>query len=128
MEALWERLAIGPTLRQVVGGGAELERALLAMTANRLCDPQSKLGVWERWRETVYLPGSERLTKDHLYEAMDRLHAHAVKVEEAVFLRTADLFKLDVDLIFYDTTTCSFAIDAGDEDEESGELRRLGQA
>jgi hypothetical protein len=31
---------------------------------------------------------------------MDRLHAHAVKVEEAVFLRTADLFKLDVDLIF----------------------------
>jgi transposase len=126
VEALWERLAIGPTLRQVVGGGAELERALLAMTANRLCDPQSKLGVWERWRETVYLPGSERLTKGHLYEAMDRLHAHAVKVEEAVFLRTADLFKLDVDLIFYDTTTCSFAIDAGDEDEERGDLRRLG--
>jgi hypothetical protein len=57
------------------GWGAELERALLAMTANRLCDPQSKLGVWERWRETVYLPGSERLTKDHFYEAMDRLHA-----------------------------------------------------
>jgi hypothetical protein len=60
VEALWERLAIGPTLRRVLGEGA-LERALLAMTANRLCDPQSKLGVWERWRETVYLPGSERL-------------------------------------------------------------------
>jgi transposase len=59
---------------------------------------------------------------------MDRLHAHAVKVEEAVLLRTADLFKLDVDLIFYDTTTCSFAIDAGDEDEESWDLRRLGYA
>jgi transposase len=67
-------------------------------------------------------------TPDHLYEAMDRLQAHVVKVEEAVFLRTADLFKLDVDLIFYDTTTCSFAIDAGDEDEESWDLRRLGQA
>jgi hypothetical protein len=61
VEALWERLAIGPTLRQVVGGEAELERALLAMMANRLCDPQSKLGVWERWRETIYLSGSERL-------------------------------------------------------------------
>jgi hypothetical protein len=61
VEALWERLAIGPTLRRVVVGGGELERALLAMTANRLCDPKSKLGVWERWRETVYLPGSERL-------------------------------------------------------------------
>ena len=66
VEALWERLAIGPTLRRVLGEGARLERALLAMTANRLCDPQSKLGVWERWRETVYLPGSERLAKDPL--------------------------------------------------------------
>jgi len=53
VEALWERLGIGPTVRRVVGDGAELERALLAMTANRLCDPQSKLGVWERWRERV---------------------------------------------------------------------------
>jgi transposase len=59
---------------------------------------------------------------------MDRLQAHAVQVEEAVVLRTADLFKLDVDLIFYDTTTCSFAIDAGDEDEETWDLRRLGHA
>jgi Transposase len=62
------------------------------------------------------------------YVGRKRLHAHAVKVEEAVFLRTADLFKLDVDLIFYDTTTCSFAIDAGDEGEESRDLRRLGHA
>jgi hypothetical protein len=50
IEALWERLAIGPTLRRVLGEGARLERALLAMTANRLCDPHSKLGVWERCR------------------------------------------------------------------------------
>jgi transposase len=128
VEALWERLAIGATLRQVLGDSAVLERALLAMTANRLCDPQSKLGVWERWRETVYLPGSERLSKDQLYEAMDRLQAHATEVEEAVFLRTADLFKLDVDLSFYDTTTCSFAIDAEDEGEQTLELRRLGYA
>jgi hypothetical protein len=46
------------------------EQALLAMTANRLGDPlgdpQSKLGVWERWRETVYLPGAEALTKNEL--------------------------------------------------------------
>jgi hypothetical protein len=63
VEALWERLAIGPTVRRVVGDGAELKRALLAMTANRLGDPQSKRGVWERWREKVYLPGSERLSK-----------------------------------------------------------------
>jgi hypothetical protein len=30
-------------------------------------------------------------------------------------LRAADLFRLDVDLIFYDTTTAYFEIDAADE-------------
>ena len=51
VEALWERLKIGPALRKVMeqSGGSPLhERALLAMTANRLCDPDSKLGVWDR--------------------------------------------------------------------------------
>ena len=93
------------------------------MTANRLCDPQSKLGVWERWCETVYLPGAEQLTKNDLYAAMDALHAQAAEVEQAVFFHTADLFKLEVDLLFYDTTTCTFAIDEDDEDE----LRRFGR-
>jgi transposase len=87
------------------------------MTANRLCDPQSKLGVWERWRETVYLPAAEPLTKNDLYAAMDALHAQAASVEQAVFFHTADLFKIEVDLLFYDTTTCTFAIDADDEDD-----------
>ncbi len=39
VEALWERLKIGPTLRKVMeesGGSILHERALLAMTANRL--------------------------------------------------------------------------------------------
>jgi len=120
VQALWERLGIGPTLRQVLTPSQDaprFERALLAMTANRLCDPPSKLGVWERWRETVYLPSAEPLTKNDLYAAMDALHAQAASVEQAVFFHTADLFKIEVDLLFYDTTTCTFAIDADDEDD-----------
>ena len=50
VEALWERLGIGPILRQGLTPAQDaprFERALLryrsmAMTANRLCDPQSK--------------------------------------------------------------------------------------
>jgi transposase len=131
VEALWERLGIGPILRQGLTPAQDaprFERALLryrsmAMIANRLCDPQSKFGVWERWRETVYLPGAEALTKNELYEAMDALQAQAAQVEEAVFFHTADLFKLEVDLLFYDTTTCTFTIDEDDEDD----LRRFGR-
>jgi transposase len=50
-----------------------------------------------------------------MYEAMDMLYAHAGEVEEAVFFEIANLFNLEVDLIFYDTTTASFAIDYEDD-------------
>jgi hypothetical protein len=69
VQALWERLEIGPTPRQVLTPSQDavcFEQALLAMTAHRLCDPPSKRGVWERWQETVSLPGAEMLTKNEL--------------------------------------------------------------
>ena len=120
IEALWERLGIGPLLRKIIaeeGCQAGYERALLAMTANRLAAPHSKLGVWDRWLPTVYLPSCWGLSLDHLYEAMDLLHRHADRVEETVFFQSANLFNLTVDVVFYDTTTASFAIDFEDTDE-----------
>lgn len=123
IEALWKRLGIGEILREKLRKkkrALEYERALLAMTANRLCEPQSKLGVWDRWLSKVYLPSCEGLLLRQMYEAMDFLYAEAHAVEEAVFFHTADLLNLDVDLVFYDTTTASFSVD--EEDEESDEL------
>jgi len=55
------------------------------------------------------------LKLDQMYKAMDMLQAHSTAVEEAVFFRTAHLFNLEVDLIFYDTTTAAFAIDEEDD-------------
>ena len=77
VEALWERLKLGPTLRKVMeeSGGAPLhERALLAMVANRLCEPDSKLGVWDRWLQKVYMPSCSTLKLYQMYEALDLLH------------------------------------------------------
>ena len=56
------------------------------MTANRLCAPDSKLGVWERWLETVYLPSCQGLQLRHMYEAMDMFYEHAQEVEKNSFL------------------------------------------
>jgi len=134
VEAFWERLGIRDALRQAMGGkgnGYRHEAALLAMTANRLCEPESKLGVWDRWLSRVYLPSCSGLSLSQMYEAMDFFHEHAAEVEKSVFFHTANLFNLEVDLIFYDTTTASFAIDDEDEeDEENGEigLRRYGKS
>jgi len=128
IEQLWERLELGPTLRRLAADNRcpqAYERALLAMTANRLCEPESKLGVWDRWLPKVYLPSCQDLKLDQMYEAMDLLHAHSAKVEEAVFFQTADLLNLDVDLVFYDTTTASFSIDY--DDEGDGGLRKRGR-
>ena len=130
VEALWERLGIGKTLRALLGKGkyaVAYDQALLAMTANRLCEPESKLGVWDRWLERVHLPKCHGLKLRQMYEAMDFLHTHIDAVEEAVFFQTADLFNLSVDLIFYDTTTASFAIDYEDDSEESG-LHQYGHS
>lgn len=122
IESLWENMGLKKTINDIAksSGAPEIyERALLAITANRLCAPESKLGVWERWLETVYLPSCEGLKLRHMYEAMDILHAHAAEVEKTVFFQVANLFNLEVDLIFYDTTTASFAIDYEDDPEQN---------
>ncbi len=132
IEALWERLGIGSILRRIVGGAKytiPYERALMAMSANRLCSPDSKLGVWDRWLPTVFLPSCWDLKLPQMYEAMDVLYNHRVDIEEKVFFHTADLLNLEVDLVFYDTTTASFCIDFEDADEK-GEIgfRRRGHS
>jgi transposase len=131
-EALWERLGIGDALRQLMKKKkltVPYDQALLAMTANRLCEPESKLGVWDRWLEKVCLPATKGLQLHHMYEAMDFLHEHVAEVEESLFYRMANLLNLTVDLIFYDTTTASFSIDWEDEADEGDEsLRRYGHS
>jgi transposase len=132
VETLWERLNLGPTLRKVMeesGGSVLHERALLAMTANRLCEPDSKLGVWDRWLKCVYMPSCSTLKLYQMYEAMDLLHWNVDEVENAIFFHTANLFNLVVDVIFYDTTTASFSIDEEDEDTETGPgFRKYGHS
>jgi hypothetical protein len=100
------------------------------MVANRLCEPDSKLGVWDRWLSKVYLPSCKGLKLNHMYEAMDLLHAHADEVEKTVFFQTANLFNLEVDLIFYNTTTASFSVDYEDDPERhsNATLRKFGHA
>jgi transposase len=133
IEALWKRLGIGKELRDICKAKkikVPYERALLAMVANRLCEPESKLGVWDRWLSKVYLPSCESLKLEQMYEAMDLLYENRQQIEKNIFFHTADLFNLKVDLIFYDTTTASFSIDYEDEDfdEPGGGLRKFGKS
>ena len=90
------------------------------MVANRACAPCSKLYCYEQWlREEVRIEGADTLELHHLYRAMDFLEANKSAIEEAIYFRMADLLNLDVELIFYDTTSLHFEID--EEDSGFGE-------
>ena len=46
---------------------------------------------------------------------MDFFIEHKEQIERAVYFKVADLLNVDVDLIFYDTTSLHFEIDEEDE-------------
>lgn len=126
VQGLWGQLGIGAAIRGHVTQKklkAPHEAALLAMVAQRLDRPGSKLSCHERWLDRVWLPGSRNLSLSQLYRALDILAEHGEAIEEAVFWRSADLFKLDVDLVFYDGTTAWFETD--DEDEVGEKWRGM---
>jgi hypothetical protein len=125
-EALWARLGIGEAIRAKLDEKrltAPHATALLAMVAQRLDRPGSKLACHERWLDRVWLPEARDLGLHQLYRALDLLAEHGDAVEQAVFWRAADLFKLDVDLVFYDATTAWFETD--EEDVAGHEWRGL---
>jgi hypothetical protein len=62
------------------------------------------------------------LTLEHLDVALDFRDTHLDAIEREIFFRIADLFRADVDRIFWDTTTVAFEIAA----EEKGDETRRG--
>jgi len=129
LEAIWHRLGIAEVIAQQLASHKvdfAVERALFAMVANRACAPSSKLYCYEQWlRDDVRIDGTETLALHHLYRAMDVLEAHKEAIEHALYFRLADLLSLDVELIFYDTTSLHFEIDeidggVGEEDVVEG--------
>jgi Transposase DDE domain len=115
---LWRRYGLQAAVQRAVarsGKDMPLEPALFAMVANRLLAPCSKLYCYEQWlAEEVYYPEGDGLALHHLYHAMDLLEADHTAIEEEVFWQVASLLNLDVDLIFYDTTSLHFEVDEED--------------
>jgi len=122
LERLWQRLGIAEIIREKARGTKlefDVERALFALVANRALAPCSKLYCWSQWLgEDIRIDGCQDLELHHLYRAMDFLEANKETIEQAIFFRLSDLLNLDVDLIFYDTTSLHFEID--EEDSGSG--------
>jgi hypothetical protein len=117
LDALWERLGIGPAVRALLKGrrlDPSAERVLFALTANRALAPSSKLAA-ARWAsEDVPIRGLDATSDDACYRAMDWLLEIRGALEKEVFDRVADLPGLETDLLFFDTTSTYFV--TGDAD------------
>jgi hypothetical protein len=117
LDALWERLGIGPAMRDLLKGrrlDPAAERVLFALTANRALAPSSKLAA-ARWAsEDVLISGLPATTDDACYRAMDWLLEIRGQLEKAVFDRAADLLGLEIDLLFFDTTSTYFVTEEAD--------------
>jgi len=129
VRALWEELGLGEVLRahqRKRDRRAPHELAVFSMVANRLLQPLSKRACHEHWIPTrVHLPEAAALTLEQLYFAMDFLETHSAEIEREVFFRTADLFRADVDLVFWDTTSVYFEVDDEDEHPQTRRGRTL---
>src|SRR5215831_4905455 len=117
LDALWERLGIGPAVRELLEGrrlDASAERVLFALVANRALAPSSKLAA-ARWAsEDVLISGLPATSDDACYRAMDWLLEIRETLERGVFDRASEVLGLEVDLLFFDTTSTYFVTEEAD--------------
>ena len=127
LDGLWSQLGVDTALAEVLGKRkftTDVERVLFALVANRAIEPSSKLAAAEWASNDVAIEGLEVMDEDQAYRAMDLLVEADTDaaVQEAVFFAVADLLNLEVDLLFFDTTSTYF------ETEHVDELRRHGKS
>ena len=103
----------------------DIESCIRAMVFNRLCDPDSKLGVL-RWLETVAMPGmpDQEITHQQLLRSMDALVDHQEAVDKVTATLLRPLIDQDLSIVFYDLTT----IRAEGKSEQADDVRHYGMS
>jgi len=127
LNELWKTLGFD-ALRRVfrrTRHQTDVEALVRVMVFNRLCDPESKLGVL-RWLQTVALPDMpvEAITHQQLLRSMDALVTHQAAVDRVVAGLLRPLIDQDLSVVFYDLTT----IRAEGTSVVAGDVRRFGMA
>jgi hypothetical protein len=118
LDQLWQRLGIGQIMTAMLAGtrrDAATERVLFALVANRALDPSSKLAAAHWAGRKAHIDGLPATTDDACYRAMDWLHEARHALERQVFAQVSAALSLEVDLLFFDTTSTYFELDEEDE-------------
>ncbi|MFG2848974.1 IS1634 family transposase [Kitasatospora sp. NPDC048296] len=137
LDHLWRRLRIdqiagrvGQPKRGRRRDMTATERVLFALVANRALAPSSKLAAAEWITNDVHIAGLTEVGEQTCYRAMDWLHEVKDDLEKQVFDEVANLLNLEVDLLFFDTTSTYFELEEPDEPvarDEAGRKLEDGQ-
>jgi hypothetical protein len=118
LDRVWRQLGIDKAITALVGGrrrDVDAERVVFALVAKRALWPSSKLAASEWVAHDVALPGLDAVSDDACYRALDDLLRIEARLSRQVYDATADLLNLEVDLLFFDTTSTYFELDEGDD-------------
>jgi hypothetical protein len=122
LDGVWRSLGLPEVFEKLLGERSfrsPVERLVFAMVAQRAIDPGSKLAI-ESWvADEVFIPDLDEVDVQQLYRAMDVLLGAHDEIQREVFWRVKNLFNLEVDLIFLDTTSTYFEIEGEDEVEDT---------
>jgi hypothetical protein len=119
LDRLWRRLGLDKAVRKTLARrrlNPDTERVLFALVANRALAASSKLAAAEWVCDDVHIDGLDATTDDACYRAMDHLLAIEPLLAEQAYFQVTDLLSLEVDLLFFDTTSTYFETEAADED------------
>lgn len=123
LSALWQQLHFQTLIEERVADRefrTPIAQAVFAMVANRCLAPASKRAVSEWVAHDVFIADLGRIEIQVLYRAMDFLLLHQAELEQQIYWSVADLLNLEVDLVFFDTTSTYF------ETETESELKKRG--
>jgi Transposase DDE domain len=117
LDGMWQRLGIDKVMGGLLKGrrrDPRVERVLFALVANRALDASSKLAAAGWVNDDVHIDGLPTVSDDACYRAMDWLLEIKDALEREVFWQVATLLDLEVDLLFFDTTSTYFELDEPD--------------
>ncbi len=121
LDGLWRRVGVDALMNKLAAPrhlDARVERVLFALVANRACEPLSKLAATRWVAERAAVPGLAEVSDDACYRAMDWVLEIEADLAESVYFSVAHLLNLEVDLLFFDTTSTYFETEDADEAAE----------
>ncbi len=119
LDHLWHQLKINKIVGRVGqpkrGRPREMSATERVLFDNRALAPSSKLAAAEWITHDVHIDALAGTDDDACYRAMDWLHKVKDNLEKQVFDEVANLLNLEVDLLFFDTTSTYFELEEPDE-------------